>query len=204
MENKIFNQKTVKIMKNYPILILFLILISSCTKTINIDEERQYLEIKKGILYYKGVPFSGKTESKMVPFKTDGGYRIYDEGMLIEEFLEYSNGQIKSKGSFIDGEKDGKHIEYYENGQIKFEGSFITGKEDGKHIKYYENGQLELKVTYKKGKKDGLREEYNENGQLKLKTNYKEDNRDGLWEEYYENGQLNFTGNYKDGYYVSS
>ena len=62
------------------------------------------------------------------------GCRVYDDSPTGYQELsfqgEYKNGQIRSRGKYIDGTalKDGKWFYYYENGQIKSEGNYFDGE----------------------------------------------------------------------------
>jgi antitoxin component YwqK of YwqJK toxin-antitoxin module/GH24 family phage-related lysozyme (muramidase) len=97
-----------------------------------------------------------------------------------------------------DGKKDGIWEWYYDNGNLWSKGSYINGLRDGYFEYYGVDGELLYKGYYKDDKMDGIWEEYYENGQLKSKGSYKDDLKDGIWEEYYINGNLEFKGLYKD------
>jgi antitoxin component YwqK of YwqJK toxin-antitoxin module len=70
---------------------------------------------------------------------------------------KYNNGQIKYKGKYKNGMKDGKHIYWNENGQLGSEKVFINGKrKDGHYISYDEKGDRRYEDTWKNGKLNGL------------------------------------------------
>ena len=48
-----------------------------------------------------------------------------------------------SKGTFVDGIREGEAFTYYENGNIKYYGMYKNGKECGIWRFYYENGELD-------------------------------------------------------------
>ena len=126
------------------ITVLFcLILFTSCTKSIDGKKEKEYIENRKGITYYKGEPFTG------------------------EMFQNYKNGQLRYKQNYEDGKIDGLSESYYENGQLENKENYKDGKEDGLIEVYYENGQLKYKLNYKDGKQDGLIEWYDKDGKKK-------------------------------------
>ena len=126
------------------ITVLFcLILFTSCTKSIDGKKEKEYIENRKGITYYKGEPFTG------------------------EMFQNYKNGQLRYKQNYEDGKIDGLSESYYENGQLEDKANWKDGKEDGLIEVYYENGQLKYKLNYKDGKQDGLIEWYDKDGKKK-------------------------------------
>ena len=115
-------------MKKLIYLFLALLIVASCSKSIDAVLEKDYITFEKNITYYKGLPYSG------------------------ELFANYKNGQLKYKGSYKDGKWDGIHEKYYENGQLESKENYKDGKKDGIHEKYYENGQLKKKGNYKDGK----------------------------------------------------
>ena len=84
----------------------------------------------------------------------------------------------------------GKEEIYFKDGQLKSKGYYKDGEKDGLFEHYHGNGRLKSKEHYKDGKDEGVWETYYENGQLKSKGHYKDRKKDGFWEEYYENGVL--------------
>ena len=68
----------------------------------------------------------------------------------------------------------GRSVSYHENGQLKEKGNFKDGRKEGLWENYYENGQLTIKGNYKDEKEDGLWEQYHENGQLASKGNLRD------------------------------
>ena len=50
-----------------------------------------------------------------------------EKEMKKEKNINY-NGEIKFEGEYLNGERNGKGIEYYENGKLKFEGEYLNGK----------------------------------------------------------------------------
>ena len=109
----------------YVILILF----SSCiqTKTINESEEKEYIEEKQEVLYYKGTPFSG----------------------VLVDF--YKNGQLEFKINYYNGKRQGLSEGYYENGYLFAKENFKNGELDGNFEYYDENGDIEDKGVFKLG-----------------------------------------------------
>lgn len=60
----------------------------------------------------------------------------------------YSNGDIHSKGSFINGYRHGLWEYYNFNGILFSKGNHINGIRDGYWELYYDNGTLSSKVYY--------------------------------------------------------
>ena len=81
------------------------ILISSCGgTTINFNEEKEYLEERKKIVYYKGTPFSGT-------------------------ILKYHrNGQLDTKTTLKDGKREGLFENYDDDGQLREKNNFQEWK----------------------------------------------------------------------------
>jgi len=84
----------------------------------------------------------------------------------------YSNGNLKSKGVYINGKKDGLWEEYHENGQLKNKTNYNKGAKDGLWVQYYSNSQLWSKGYYKDGRMIGEWNYYDEIGELLLTENY--------------------------------
>ena len=84
----------------------------------------------------------------------------------------WDNGELASKGSYVDGKKEG-YWEYYADGKLTAKGSYINGKEEGIWEYYYDNGKLFGKGSYINGEKEGIWEYYYENGKLYSKELYK-------------------------------
>ena len=102
--------------------------------------------------------------------------------------------EVNSQTPFTGGK-----VSYHDNNQLKTKGNYIDGKRDGLWENFFSNGQLSITSNYKNGKQDGLQEIFYENGQLKMKGNLKDGKLDGLWEDFYSNGQLESRGNLMDG-----
>jgi len=63
----------------------------------------------------------------------------------------YSNGQLKSKGPYINGKEDGYWEEYYDNGELYSKGNYINGLKQGRFELYSPFGLLWFKHLYKDG-----------------------------------------------------
>ena len=90
------------------ILILSSIVMTSCSQTIDLEKDKKDINYNftNGILKYKSKPFTGKVES------------------------HYQNGQLQSKGSFKEGEKDGVWEIYFEDGKLSKKESYVKGYKD--------------------------------------------------------------------------
>jgi antitoxin component YwqK of YwqJK toxin-antitoxin module len=130
-----------KTLKRSITVLVCLILFTSCTKSIDGKKERSYIEVREGITYYKGTPFTG------------------------EIFEKDENGKLKYKINIKDGKRDGLSEVYYENGQLLVKENFKDGNKNGLYESYYKNGQSKYKLNYKDGKReDGSSESYDKDG----------------------------------------
>jgi uncharacterized protein len=85
----------------------------------------------------------------------------------------WDNGNLSTKGSYVDGEEDGYWETYhYNNGQLSSKGGYKNGKRYGKWEYYWDNGNLHMKGNFKNGREDGIWEFYNSNGYLWSKELY--------------------------------
>jgi antitoxin component YwqK of YwqJK toxin-antitoxin module len=91
---------------------------------------------------------------------------------------------------------------YYSDGQLCSKGNFVNGRKNGYWEWYYPDGKLGSKGNWVNGKLDGYWEYYYENGQLMSKGNYVNRRKNGYWEFYYENGQLWGKGNWVNGEFI--
>lgn len=144
--------------------------------------------------------------------KRTGPWKLYDD----------INSYYFGKGSYLDGEKDGKWIFYYPNGEIELEGYYSEGKPDRKWVWTYENGNTKREENFIYGKREGEYTEYDSIGNLILtgeyfddarkgewlicvgeieeKGNYDLDEKTGVWKSYYsDTKKTRFTGNFKNG-----
>ena len=84
----------------------------------------------------------------------------------------------------------GIYHEYYQNGNIKLRGSYKNGKRDGDWSYFYENGKLWSMGEYTEGIRNGLSNVYYETGVLRMEGNYRNNKRSGPWKFYNESGKL--------------
>ncbi len=63
----------------------------------------------------------------------------------------YKNGQITEKVNYKNGYYEGENITYHSNGELKSKGYWINGKKNDLWTWYHQNGQLEEELSYKDG-----------------------------------------------------
>jgi len=84
----------------------------------------------------------------------------------------------------------GVYHEYYKNGNVKVKGVFKNGKRDGDWSFFYENGKLWSLGEYNEGIRNGGSSVYYANGVLRMEGHYLNDKQIGLWKFYNEQGKL--------------
>jgi len=108
--------------------------------------------------------------------------------------------QKEKKPPKLEETENGSFVNYYENGEILSKGTYLNGKLNGEYFRFFENGQLMNRKTYANGITDGPYEWYYENGQLREKGAFKDGKgRDGEVVMFHRAGQLRFRRVYKNG-----
>ena len=64
----------------------------------------------------------------------------------------YDNGQLCSKGDWVNGNKHGYWERYYADGQLSYKGYYVNSEQHGYWETYCDNGQLYSKCYYDMGK----------------------------------------------------
>ncbi|MGZ3863151.1 MAG: toxin-antitoxin system YwqK family antitoxin [Bacteroidia bacterium] len=111
-----------------------------------------------------GATFTGILENKEKGIKT---YEIEIKNGLAngEATYFYSTGKIMEKGTFENGNKEGKWIRYNENGLTIGIAAYVAGKKDGTWIVWDDNGKKRFEMHYRSGEKTGTWITWNENGE---------------------------------------
>ncbi len=119
-------------------------------------------------------------------------YTLGDEGSALEgEYRSFFlNGNLESKGNFVNDTTAGLWIFYYESGKPKMKGRFENNKTVGKWEYYYENGNKSMSGEIRAGKRMGLWTFYYESGELESEGNYRDGQRDGFWKDFHKTGQV--------------
>jgi len=146
--------------------------------------------------------------------KEVGVFKFYDDSKsnfpsIIKTFSEdkeevlvafyNSDGDVQSKGYFLEKKRVGKWIYYFDDGKKMSEEFYKDGKLDGVLINYYPNGKITEESFYKNGLKDGISKTYTSDGVLIEEITYKNGKQNGLAKYYELNGSLKELGEYKEG-----
>lgn len=206
-----------------------------------LDVKTTYHE--NGAVKFTATYKDGVAEGIQREFSPEGkviGAKVFVEGVLTGEgildtagrqqgmWVEYHpNGQIKSKGEYLNGKRILEWVFYHPNGKIEQKGKYDKkGKAQGPWKWYYESGNLLREENYRNDLQDGMMTEYADLGkdsvmiitkgeyidgqkegpwmfeaqEYKEEGSYKADRRDGEWKHYYtQTNKPRFTGKYIDG-----
>ncbi len=77
-----------------------------------------------------------------------------DKKIIVKEEQYYSNGQLKMKGNYLYGKRDGRWDAWYENGKKWSEGYFKNGLRNNESTIWYKNGNKQIHGFYKNGNID--------------------------------------------------
>ncbi len=107
------------------------------------------------------------------------------QGKYISYFL---NGNVESKGQFVNNETSGVWEFYYETGKLKMRGVLKQNSNYGLWEYFYESGQKSMEGSIDNKKREGIWKIYYESGELKESGEYVNNKRSGLWMSYFEDG----------------
>jgi antitoxin component YwqK of YwqJK toxin-antitoxin module len=109
----------------------------------------------------------------MVIFGIKGIIKMVHLNHIINRIKEI-NPNIKFLGSFDENNRrTGYWEEYHDNGDVYSKGNYLNGKRDGYWEEYWSNGNLSSKGNYKNNKSHGYWDFYHFNGDLMCIWNYK-------------------------------
>lgn len=120
-------------------------------------------EMKNGLLFYNGQPFSG------ILYRLQGKDTLFRAAYLhgLEDGLHkfwYDDGRLKELHFYTAGKKTGTHTGYWPGGQKMYERSYKDDMYDGVERYWFENGQLCQLFHYKDGHEDGMQQVWTEDG----------------------------------------
>jgi antitoxin component YwqK of YwqJK toxin-antitoxin module len=131
------------------------------------------------------------------------GYYIkkaYEKGNLSGiAKLYYDNDNIKTEISYLNGQKEGIHLDFYENSVLESEVPYENNNIHGKVKYYYNNGKIKSIATYSNGKLNGFKKIYTDDGVLESEVPYENNNIHGEVKYYYNNGKIKSIATYSNG-----
>ncbi|MBT1709704.1 toxin-antitoxin system YwqK family antitoxin [Fulvivirgaceae bacterium PWU5] len=92
--------------------------------------------------------------------------RVYENGRQIETIYYHRNGNVASRGLFIDHNPHGIFRSYNEGGMLVLEQTYKAGILDGPSHYFYEDGKRMMSETFVNGESNGRRVRYHRNGQI--------------------------------------
>ena len=149
-------------------------------------------------------------------FKDDhpvGEFRRYYEDQSLKSVLIYNddgrkaiatiyhpNGNISSKGTYVDQMKEGKWEFYsaFKKDHLIAEEFYSKNIKNGLSLKFYPDSTLAERLTYINDIKQGVWIQYYPSGAVCLKSNYLDGKINGKFEAWFENGGIEFSGQYKN------
>ena len=145
-------------------------------------------------------------------YNTDGKYKGYEIGQLVEEgeYLNnrktgvwtkyYPNGNKKHELTFANNIANGYAKIYYRDGQIQEEGIWKMNRWSGQYKYYFPDGTLKYDWNYNSsGKREGQQKYFHENGVLMYLGEWKNGKEKGELVEYYEDGSIKMKRYFEDG-----
>ena len=121
----------------------------------NFLEDKKKLKIVK---YTKSLQKS--ININLIKYKElSGRYICYISKGKGREYNDFFDDLI-FEGEYLNGERNGKGIEYYYDRITKFEGEYLKGKRHGKGKEYYYNEKLIYEGEYLNGERHGKGKEY--------------------------------------------
>ena len=114
------------------------------------------------------------------------------------------NDQLRRKGVYVNGKKEGDWREWYPNSQLLTQGVYANNKGDAEWRWWYENGQLWEKGVYVNDKQEGLWQWWYNNSLMYQRGVYANGEREGVWRKWNENGTYLGADVYHTGFFVWS
>jgi antitoxin component YwqK of YwqJK toxin-antitoxin module len=122
--------------------------------------------------YYQGQRDGSSTEYSVTGEIIAQGQ--YSDGEKNGEW-KYKSGELTEEGKYIIGLKDGIWKSFFTNGKLKFKGNFIQGNPDGPHTYYYDSGKIKEEQYFNMGIRDRTWKKYDEEGTPLVVITYKND-----------------------------
>ena len=130
-------------------------------------------------------------------------YQVKDtiQNILHGRYISYFlNGNMESKGQFMNNETTGMWEFYFETGNLKMRGILRQNSNYGRWEYFFESGAKSMEGTIDGKNKTGEWKIYYESGDLKEQGEYIDNKRNGLWKTYFEDGTLRGDIEYVDDY----
>lgn len=150
---------------------------------------------KKDTLWYRQAYYLPEQSMAM-----EGWYK--DEDCKIAQGIVswyYANKYLKSRGAYVNGEKEGIWLGYDEEGRLKDSANYTAGKLKGVRMQWYPNG-MPADSTQFDGAGNGVEVSWHEDGSVASAGYWVSDTiKKGRWKYYHTNGKVMATEDYVNG-----
>ncbi|MDX1627200.1 MAG: toxin-antitoxin system YwqK family antitoxin [Fulvivirga sp.] len=189
-------------MKKLTFLCVMLLLIASCKESATDFSDETVKGLSELPEHAEKVPYEDNPNLvKVNILHVDGSASEGDylDGERHGSWTEFhKNGLVKSVTSYINGVKQGPHVEIGERGQLEIKAYYHANELHGKWIKYERSRILEER-PYKNGKLHGIVKIYYPTGTIMEESPYVEGQRHGVAKWYDQNGIETIRYTYKNG-----
>lgn len=126
--------------------------------------------------------------------------RFSANGREADAILYHPNGNMASRGKYINQKKEGKWQFYSEltKDYLIAEDFYSGDLRTGPSLQFYPDSSMAEKVTYVNDIRQGEWTRYYPGGSMLLRSNYLNDRIDGKFETWFEDGRIEFSGQYKN------
>ena len=157
---------------------------------------------------YTVQPIAGSTVQKAIRHDEIGS--LAEEGMIqdgkkqgIWTTYYKDNGRVKTLTSYVNGMKNGPHLELNDRSQVTLQANYTNDQLDGRWHKFRFGSRIEKEVHYKMGIMDGYYREYHKNGKLMKEVPYTNGKIHGTFKQYNDDEALVMQYEYEMGEKVS-
>ncbi len=116
----------------------------------------------------------------------------------------FPNGQPSQEALYVNGELDGVVKEWYEDGTLAFSGSFKQGNKEGKFLDFFPDGSLKSEKNFKNSLVDGDQKEWFLNGKKQLEATFNEGKKEGFFRTWNEKEVLTYEGAFENDLQVGT
>lgn len=123
----------------------------------------------------------------------------YFNGQKHGTWATYHNNElVKSVTTYIDGVKQGVHVELDDRGQLLLKAYYNNGQYDGDYLAYKRTKVVERR-RYNNGKLEGTLKKYYDNGNIMEESIYQDGKLNGIAKWYDQEGNITLEYEYQDG-----
>lgn len=148
--------------------------------------------------------YNGEIKLRDVLNKYDRLVANYNSGVSNGEVKWYDpENRLTTKGSLINGKREGAWTWYFLNGNVWKVTNYKNGDLHGEHLEYHENGKVARRQMFQYGNSEGASIFYFNNGIKESESNFVDDLRDGKMIRYGYDGSIQQIRYYDRGVLIS-